>query len=54
MGLTVAEAGAGVAVTREGVALVTLVALVALVAPLAGRAFAASPSTDAGLRFVAC
>lgn len=43
--LTLAEAGSGVAATRGGVA---------LVAHLAGRAFAASPSTDAGLGFVAC
>lgn len=45
MRLTVTEARSGVAVTRDGVA---------LMAHLAGRAFTASPSTDAGLRFVAC
>lgn len=43
--LSVTEAGSGVAVARDGVA---------LMAHLAGRALTASPSTDAGLCFVAC
>lgn len=43
--LTLTVARSGVTVTGDGVA---------LMARLAGSAFTASPSTDAGLRFVAC